>query len=592
MNINNEYINYIIEKFKPKEENKKLIIKIKDMYINIHIENFKWEAIGYKNACRKTSLDLSKEENWSILILFLKLLSKGYEFNNIYLEHSFKFGHKVGYVDVAIYDGKKPFAFIEVKKHSEYEKYTDVSKNKSMQLLSYAQQDKNVDICSYYSFDPETKKDCFSSILITENLKSSNSIEDFYEKWNKVWEEANILELEKFSIKCSPIKYENLKELNDSTIKLIFNQFLTILRQYSVSDKSNAFDKLINIFLVKVIDERNKENDYQSNGREIKKALKFQFIEKVDDNISFIKRLNDLYKDGMKEFMDKTIIDYKDEEIRKFLISNDEKIIKNDEKIIKIFDDLRLKKNNAFAFIEVFDDKTFEENSQILKEIVRLFQKYKFKYSSKYQFLGDFFEGLLNTSWKQEAGQFFTPMPIVDFMVKSLPIMELIEKNIANKKIDFLPKMIDFACGSGHFLISFMDEIQNCIINLKTENLNIQEIINKINSYKTNPYMWAKDTVIGIEKDYRLAKTTKISSFLNGDGEANIINGDGINKFSCEEFRGTILSSTNTKIEKFDYVITNPPFSVDGFLKNIIKNNISSQDFTLLKSLTKTSSKI
>ena len=33
--------------------------------------------------------------------------------------------------------------------------------------------------------------------------------------------------------------------------------------------------------------------------------------------------------------------------------------------------------------------------------------------------------------------------------------------------------------------------------------------------------LWAREYIYGIEKDYRLAKTTKISTFLNGDGDAN-----------------------------------------------------------------------
>ena len=582
-----KYIDYIKKNFNFNNIENEIEVIINNIYIYIY--ELKWEIKNYKNIHRKNCLDLSKEENWSVLILFLKLINKGYKLSEIHLEKPFKLGHKDGYLDVAIYNNEKPFAFIEVKRMDEYRKYINVlnHQEKSKQLFSYIQQDKNVQICSYYSFDPSLEKDFFSTIMIDDNLRKSNSINDLFDKWNKVWEENNILNWEKFRISFSPIKYSDLRELTRETIKIIFNQFLTILRQYSVSDKSNAFDKLINIFLVKVIDERNYKSDFIVNGYEVKESLKFQFIENIDTNISFIKRLNDLYKDGMKEFMDKDIIDYKDSEIEKLMNS------KNDftnSKLMKIFDDLRLKKNNAFAFIEVFDDKTFEQNSLILKEIVCLFQKYKFKYSSKYQYLGDFFEELLNTSWKQEAGQFFTPMPIVDFMIKSLPIKEQMEKNIKNNKLDFLPRMIDNACGSGHFLISFMDEVQNFINDY--EDLKNPTIKNKIEAWRINSYSWAKDIIIGIEKDYRLAKTTKISGFLNGDGEATIINGDGINKFSSEEYRNTILYSQQNKIEKFDFFITNPPFSVDGFLKNILINNINEKDFCLLKSLPKTSSRI
>ena len=92
-----------------------------------------------------------------------------------------------------------------------------------------------------------------------------------------------------------------------------------------------------------------------------------------------------------------------------------------------------------------------------------LLENYRFKYDTKHQFLGDFFEELLNTSLKQEAGQFFTPYPIVDFMVDSLPYEKLIKKNVDLGRINFIPSVIDYACGAGHFLISSMAKTQEII---------------------------------------------------------------------------------------------------------------------------------
>lgn len=110
----------------------------------------------------------------------------------------------------------------------------------------------------------------------------------------------------------------------------------------------------------------------------------------------------------------------------------------------------------------------------------------------------------------------------------------------------------------------------------------------KMANYISDPYSWVnKNNVVGIEKDYRLAKTTKIATFLNGDGDAEIISGDGINKFSSKDYENTVLSSNKKKIEKFDFLIANPPYSIDGFMRNFTKNNISknSGDFTLLNKI-------
>jgi type I restriction enzyme M protein len=182
-----------------------------------------------------------------------------------------------------------------------------------------------------------------------------------------------------------------LDNIDDSSVKIIFNQFLTILRQNSISDKSNAFDKMINIFIAKVLDEKNGDTQFKANGYNVN-GVKFQYIENVDTEISFLKRMNDLYTQGMKEFMKKDIIDCSDEELNKVLIDN------QSDKIRQIIDDLRLKKNNSFSFIEVFDDNSFSENSKILIDVVKLLQIYKFKYNNRHQYLGDFFEELLNTS--------------------------------------------------------------------------------------------------------------------------------------------------------------------------------------------------
>jgi type I restriction enzyme M protein len=283
-----------------------------------------------------------------------------------------------------------------------------------------------------------------------------------------------------------------------------------------------------------------------------------------------MKRLNELYKEGMLRYLKKEVIDYSDAEIERLINGN-----RNDQ-LMKAFDDLRLKKNINFSFIEIYDENTFLENYGVVKDIVRLLENYKLKYETKHQFLGDFFEELLNTSLKQEAGQFFTPYPIVDFMINSLDFERRIKKELQNGSRDFVPTVIDYACGAGHFLISAMTEIQNIIANVN-ENALTNEQKRKIRTYKEMPYSWADEKkIVGIEKDYRLAKTTKIASFLNGDGDAEIIAGDGINKFDCKEYQQTILHSTNNRNEIFDYVVSNPPYSVDGFMLNFRKNGISS----------------
>jgi type I restriction enzyme M protein len=139
------------------------------------------------------------------------------------------------------------------------------------------------------------------------------------------------------------------------------------------------------------------------------------------------------------------------------------------EEVLKMFEDIRLKKSNTFAFIEVFDNETFEKNYLIVRDVVDLLSKFQFRNNEKSSCLGDFFENLLNTSLKEEFGQFFTPYPLVDFMISSLPLREKIEENIRNNRKDILPFFIDYACGSGYFLISYINKLQEEIDSLKRD---------------------------------------------------------------------------------------------------------------------------
>lgn len=88
------------------------------------------------------------------------------------------------------------------------------------------------------------------------------------EEYFKVWKETyqydfithNLFESEIFSIGNRPFQLQDLKTVDGEAIQKKYHQFATILRQYNVSGRENAFDKLVNLFLCKVVDE-NKNPD-------------------------------------------------------------------------------------------------------------------------------------------------------------------------------------------------------------------------------------------------------------------------------------------------------------------------------------------
>lgn len=537
----------------------------------------------------KTTCNFKASENFVVLECVDRLLQKGYKPQNLTLEKDYPLGHKTkGKLDILVCDDDgKVFLMIECKTWgAEYIKANKKTLQDGGQLLSYFQQDKSANYLCLYASRLENGEVQYENgiIKIEPDFIEATNTEEVFEKWNKNLKDNGIFEASStpFNIVIKALTKDRLNPLTKDDSSRIFNQFAEILRHNVVSDKPNAFNKLITLLLCKIVDE----------DREEEAELHFQWVEN-DTHIALQKRLNDLYKVGMERYLTKLVTDYSDDDVENIVgLSSEQKDI-----IKHMMTELRLKKNNEFAFKEVFNDASFEENGKVLREVVELLQPYKVRYNKKHQFLGDFFELLLNTSIKQEAGQYFTPVPIARFIINSLPIKEIILKKISKGDTDFLPYVIDYAVGSGHFLTEVMDEIHNIIKELNGTNTFKPSIKNKIKTWAEvdgQHYDWAYDFIYGIEKDYRLVKTAKVSCFLNGDGLARIFNADGLGNFqSCTDYLDKLKTTTHSKTGKdnpqFDILIANPPYSVSAF-KNTLKDGEKS--FELYKRLTEESSEI
>lgn len=602
MAVCKEYIRSLIKKLKFELVNgsEETWIKRYNEEYNIKV-NFEKESIDYENenrnpkitVCSKTTSNFSQLENMVVLECIDRLLEKGYKPDCIELEHSWPSGHGTsGRLDIMVKKDNKCYLMIECKtygKEYEKEKSNMLIANKDGeskgQLFSYCWEEKSTEYLCLYSSCLKDDKVIYQNAIIQveEEWKKLSNKKELFDYWNKIFKKNGIFEeyITPYNIETKRILRGELEELTDETSSRIFNQFLEILRHNSVSDKPNAFNKILNLFICKIIDEdRNddEEVDFQWN----------------DDSsyISMQSKLEDLYRQGMRKFLNITVTDYSDSEIDKSIAVLNEK---TKDVIRKMFQDLRLQKNSEFAFKEVYNQESFEDNAKVVKEIVELLQPYQFRYGHKQQFLGNFFELLLNTSIKQESGQFFTPVPISRFMISSLPIKNVIDENIKTNKDNILPVAIDYACGTGHFLTEYMDIVQKIINDYNTEHLR-RSTRNIFEKWKQNKdidsmqgvFEWAKEYVYGIEKDYRLVKAAKISTFLNGDGDANIILADGLDKFSSAKYIGDLRCNDKVN-EKFDFVIANPPYSVSSFRQTLPSTN---EDFVLYNYLTKNSSEI
>ena len=558
--------------------------------IEIDIEN---EKINYGLLIKsesKTTLNFTQNENWVVLECVDRLLIKGYQPQNIILEKTWATGHGTsGRLDILVTknDGSA-YLMIECKTWgAEFDRELKKIEKDGGQLFTYFQQDKNADVLMLYTSVYDKSEVSYKNVIIKieEDYRQTGNVKDLYERWNKLPKTNGIFEnwVTPYEYQSKALTKGDLKVLKQEDSSFIFNRFLEILRHNVVSDKPNAFNKIFTLFLCKIVDE-NRNNDDQ---------LDFQWIEGEDTHISFQKRLTDLYRRGMKELLEKQVTDVSDSEFdRRFQQIED----KYRTEIKDIFTELRLKKNNEFAIKEVYDDDSFLENAKVVKEIVELLQVYQLRYNYRQQFLSDFFELLLTTGLKQESGQFFTPVPIARFILRSIPINDITERKLqAGNKNDLLPLIIDYAAGSGHFVTESMEDIQK-YIDLLDENDYTPATKRALKKWKDDQFDWAEDYVYAIEKDYRLVKTAKVSCYLHGDGLAKVIHGDGLGDFATsKEFKDLlkIVDRTYPQDNKqFDLVVSNPPYSVSAFKGSMAEEGISKNAFDLYSRLTEQSSEI
>ncbi len=579
--------------FLPKNGTSGIYHKIYSCHDNYVISiDFNTEHIEYGDkiiAESRTTQNFSQPENFVVLECVDRLLTKGYKPQNIVLEKTWPSGHGTsGRLDVCINreDGT-PYILIECKTYGkEYNKESAKIHKDGGQLFTYFQlSGGKADVIMLYASELKGNKIVYvNEIVKIEDDYRNGDVKDIYEKWNKLTKDNGIFDswVQPYNFQSKALTKEQLKEIKAEDSSFIFNRFLEILRHNVVSDKGNAFNKIFTLFLCKVYDETT-----TGEGEE----LKFQWFEGRDNHVDFQLRLTDLYSKGMKKFLDRTVSDFDNEDFdRRCANLNDD----TKQYLLREVNKLRLEKNNEFAIKEVYDNASFEENAKVVKEVVELIQGYRIRYNKRQQYLSDFFELLLTTGLKQEAGQYFTPVPIAQFIIRSLPLDSIMAEKLSRKDGEILPYMIDYAAGSGHFITEFMHEIQDIINGCDTSKY-IEETRKHLINWQNCHFDWATDYVYGIEKDYRLVKVGKVGCYLHGDGLANVILSDGLANFcNNNEYKGKLRKQVNDDQkdnQQFDIVLSNPPYSVSSF-RQTTRDYYTEQDFELYNSLTDNSSEI
>lgn len=465
-----------------------------------------------------------------------------YKSENIEIEkeYSVKAGHGklTPRIDIIVKDNKgNPFFFIEAKAPDKFEKDKEEIEG---QLFSLAQAEEKdyktkVKYLIYYTVD-----------LQDEGILDKAIIIDF-EKYRNFtdWENDGFISIgiEITAGYGEPKKQPLIKgdEKNDLRTKInreeiggLGRNLHNVLWGGGGTNDSEIFYSLVNIILAKIQDEYEKEDGQEYDFQIYQYGSHIEASEKVYD------RINQLYKRALKEQLNVS---------EKQKIDDDNVINRNKFPLNKLIYTVQSLEN--FSFLE-------GRSSMDGKDI-----------------LGDFFESITRDGFKQNKGQFFTPTPIVNFLLYALQLDKLAIERLNNDRE--LPLIIDPSAGSGTYLVEAMKLITKEVKYKQKDKLKSnRQIKQRFGELFTPDYAenkWAREYLYGSEINFDLGTASKVNMILHGDGSTNIFVRDGLLpfRFYVKETSPNYLETANPETlyndkevnAKFDVAISNPPFSVD-----------------------------
>ncbi|MBQ9649187.1 MAG: restriction endonuclease subunit M [Prevotella sp.] len=527
---------------------------------------------------RNTTTDSHQNESFVVFLCIAQMFELGYKPHHFKLEGVNYSGTDKGYCDILVKDNDDvEYLIIECKtaeltdKDDQFRKHWAKTMNNGSQLFQYFNTFRRARyLCmyaaDYIKYEKETGEtdykfeNIYNIISLEDNeaqLKIDPSFqsfkqlraeqgtsEDFFKVWKTTYirdfSNRGLLEtgIEPFKIGIKKYNIDDLHKIDTYSLNKKYNDFANILRKHTVSSHENAFDKLINLFIAKIIDEID-------NREELKLQWKGA---SYDDYYSLQDRLNVLYREGMSRFFNDTVTFVETSQIDDAFDFLKYKADEGKRTIHKLFRSLKYYSNNPFAFLDVHNESLFYQNSSILKDVILMLQDIYITANEDNQFLGDLFEGFLNKGVHQSEGQFFTPLPIVRFLISSLPLNQVYSDE------NLMPKAIDYACGAGHFLTEYARQIRPILLEPHNQDLSKIKDIDERNEKIANIMHRYYEKIIGIEKDYRLSKVSQVAAYMYNMGGIRIVYGDALK------------DNPYIAHNSFDVLVANPPYSVRGFL--------------------------
>lgn len=304
-----------------------------------------------------------------------------------------------------------------------------------------------------------------------------------------------------------------LKVFKEDEFANLLHQCHNIIRNREHLDPAAAFDEIAKILFVKTFTER-----------ELRAKKKRNLFTKI--------YLQDqLGDDPINDLFAKTKRHYKT------------------DKLFAEDDAIRLKPQTTEAIVEKLEAYNLSDTGEDVKGIA--------------------FERFLGRTFRGEIGQFFTPRPIVEFMIR---MMEPKEGEL----------ICDPASGSGGFLIRFFELVREQIaqdIDAQFKNFELELAKKKLSEAKRaelllekwnelqeeldqsiddedrdgGSRLWrlANRCIYGTDANDRMARTSKMNMIMHGDGHGGIHHHNGF------------LNVNGIFPGRFDIILTNPPFGAN-----------------------------
>lgn len=504
--------------------------------------------------------EIKGDEEMSRSFILTRLTNElGYSPDRIEIEHEYTAGRphtNTSRIDIIVRDADgNAFLFIECKSPDAYAS-DDRDQIIEEQLYKVAGMERtegnSVRYLVLYT-TAETSDKVMDECIIIDTEKFPT-----FADWEVSRDFSNTLPARYGKAQKTPYIKASAKDLETNFSNEMLNQLQTDLHNVlwggGGTDDNEVFASLTNLILAKIQDEDEKEDgdiyDFQSM------TFAKDGDEEFETNEQLFERINALYRRALKSKL--YILD--ENELQKSYVIDSKKFSLSKLKYA-------VQRMEELSFVD-------GKNSLNGKDI-----------------LGDFFESIIRSGFKQSKGQFFTHINIVRFMLYALQTDRLAIRRIKEDKE--LPYMIDPSAGSGTFLIEYMKFITK---NMKYRNCNAdgynallgtaRAVKDKVLSDWFYPNQrenkWAQTYIYGSEINFNLGTAAKVNMILHGDGSTNIFVKDGLLPFSKYEketapnaLHGSYKNELYQNREvngQFDLILTNPPFSVE--LDNDTKKSV------------------